>query len=220
MLNTGLKCVPGPPRLPRYIYHGGRIVTMPPHNPIINFWREPLFRTMLPGALYWLVRWFLRGPNTFPKDDVSVADYIKQASGSTGLADVLSAGIHGVWGGNIEKLSAMSVFSWFFHSSAMSNSHGGVVKRRLTEEVFKNKFLAENPHVKEFSDTRPKSEVLTCGEYGLEALPIAIHDMLESADNVDIRLGSPVERITYQEHSKAIEASPQRFENPSHYPHS
>jgi protoporphyrinogen/coproporphyrinogen III oxidase len=167
---------------------------MPPHNHILNVWREPLFQALLPGALYWFGKWNFRGGQTFPKEDMSVAEYITQASRSPALADVMSAGIHGVWGGDINKLSAMSVFSWFFHVSSMTRAESDIVRRRFTEEKFKRSFLAENPDLNRMYHAKPT--LLTCGEYGLESLPTAIHDMLKSpGSGVDIKLGTAVSKV-------------------------
>ena len=132
-----------------------------------------------------------------------MAEYITHASRSPALADVMSAGIHGVWGGDIDKLSAMSVFSWFFHVSSMTRPMGEVVRRRFTEEKFKRSFLAENPDLNRMYHAKPT--LLTCGEFGLESLPAALHDMLQSPDSgVDIKLGTAVSKVTQGNDQKQI----------------
>lgn len=189
--------------MPRYIYYDGRVTALPPHNPIYNFWREPLLRGLLPGGILWYAKMVTRGEATFPDRDMSVAEYIRQASRSDTLVDILSAGIHGIWGGDVEKLSAMSVFSWLFHSAAMSQTKSHIVHRRLSEELWRQRFLAMHPHVEDFENVKPS--IMTFGKHGMEALPIALHDMLKSAEDVEIKLNSPVKSISYLGDQKKVQ---------------
>lgn len=184
--------------MPRYIYYNGRVTALPPHNPIYNAWREPLLWDLIPGAFRWWLRHRSRVSGTFPSHDVSVADYVRSASGgSEPLVNILSAGLHGIWGGDVERLSAMSVFSWLFHSSAMAATRAGVVGRRLSEELWRRRFLSEAEGVADFEGVKPA--VMTFGRHGMESLPLSLEYMLKSAPNVEIRLGSPVKRISYLE---------------------
>lgn len=207
LADHGISHTPGPKRLARYLYHPDRLVGMPPQNPLAKFIHEPLFRAIAPGGLWWALKWQFRTAKTFLKEDVSVADYVRHASRSPKLADMMSAGIHGVWGGDIEKLSAVSVFSWFFHRSTMLPDYNELfMPRRHTEDAFVKAFLKEKPHLKHMYENY-KPSILTFGEFGIETLPKALEHTLTEADNVEMKMGNGVREISYVQEKDQVEVS-------------
>ena len=60
---------------------------------------------LIKGALKTFVQ---RTP--YPSKDMSIADFLQETYGSEALSETLvSAIVHGVWGGNVHELSAWSV---------------------------------------------------------------------------------------------------------------
>lgn len=99
----------------RYVYYPDHLVRMP--HPSFSMWenagtvaQEPLFK----GALWhFLLEVFQRKPGT--STDESVGNFIRRHYGSAMADNVASAIFHGIYAGDIDKLSVRSILPKLWH---------------------------------------------------------------------------------------------------------
>jgi oxygen-dependent protoporphyrinogen oxidase len=164
----------------------------------MEWFRNPLIREILPSAGFWYLANDVLGLGEQPpREDVSIADWIRRVYRTPKLEVPLSAMIHGVWGGDIHKLSAWSILGPHIQKARDREAVG---LEPLREIRFAHNFGRENgmgesesPGGALFKSTRQ----LFFGRHGLESLPQALADSLGSASNVKMRLGHQVRELTY-----------------------
>ncbi|CAG9939297.1 unnamed protein product [Clonostachys rosea f. rosea IK726] len=205
LLNHGLIAYPGRPNLARFIYSPqGHLVNLSGIRLDPSIFEEPIYRLMLKGGLWWTLKWRFRRPGWFPKDDVSLGEYVERASGSRQLVeDVASAGVHGIWGGDIDKISAMSALGLHFQSANLTYGQAEDLGLRVTEQRFVSQFLQDRPYVKTMYALKPPA-LVNFGKFGLESLPIALANSLESDSKVEMRLGNPISGIEYDPSERKV----------------
>ena len=111
-------CFPVVPRYKQHVWCGGRICEVP---------RSPLklFGTpLLPRALKWKLPLILfrKGIATPQADDESVAVYFDRFLGSEVVRDLLAPALQGVYGGDVGRLSARTVFPELWEASKRGGS--------------------------------------------------------------------------------------------------
>ncbi|KAG6017425.1 hypothetical protein E4U54_007261 [Claviceps lovelessii] len=194
-LDLGLK-VFTPSDQPRYIYYPDHIVALPPTASIAEFVREPLFlQSFFAGIGFFLRR--LRS-RAVPLKDMSIAEWLYEVSGSRSVAEnFASAMIHGIYGGDIDKLSARSVFDRFYWAYYLPNL-GANVKHMTTREQVLMTELSQDPEIRRMA-LKAQGSLLHFGKEGMDSLPKALEDVLSKTANVEIKKGRPVKDISYDE---------------------
>ncbi|KAG5933842.1 hypothetical protein E4U53_000848 [Claviceps sorghi] len=194
-LDLGLK-VFTPPDQPRYIYYPDHIVTLPPTARLAEFVREPLFlKSFFAGLGFFLRR--LRS-RAVPVKDMSISEWLYEVSGSRSVAEnFASAMIHGIYGGDIDKLSARSVFDRFYWAYYLPNLGANVKHMTAREQVLMTE-LSKDPEIRRMA-LKAQGSLLHFGKEGMDSLPKALEDVLSKTANVEIKKGRPVRNISYDE---------------------
>ncbi|KAK5987621.1 Protoporphyrinogen oxidase-like protein [Cladobotryum mycophilum] len=202
-LDLGLKVV-APPDKPRYVYYPDHLVSLPPTANVAQFIREPLFLESFFAGIGFMLR-RLRS-RAIPEEDLSIAQWIHQISGSHSVADnMVSAMIHGIYGGDIDKLSARSVLDRFYWSYYLPDLGVNIKRMPAAEEEFMTG-IAQDPEIQKLA-LRPKGSLLHFGEAGMESLTMALVDALKGQSNVEIELNRSVSAINYNEEAGTVEVS-------------
>ncbi|KAH6690425.1 hypothetical protein F5X68DRAFT_202923 [Plectosphaerella plurivora] len=132
-----------------------------------------------------------------PEADMSVGAFVRMMTGDSRLADQLvSAVMHGVWGGDIDRLSMVQVMPklwWnFWYKDARDAVHMPAHEVRLIEEAMADE------GVQDLVRQSAQGQLLMFAG-GMEDLPRAIVQGLKANTDVEIRTASPVEQIAYDE---------------------
>jgi protoporphyrinogen/coproporphyrinogen III oxidase len=134
-----------PAALNRYIYYPDHLVRMPGPQPdvnlstriattIMNFLREPVFK----GAIRGIFRELAVDPRPESMQDESVGDFVSRRFGRPIADNLVSALLHGIYAGDLYKLSARSILPLFWHLERISES--GIVST-LMEQMWKGESL-------------------------------------------------------------------------------
>lgn len=205
-LDLGLK-IATPPDKPRYIFYPDHLVALPPAASIGEFVREPLFLESFWAGLGFLIR--RMRTRAVPLRDMSIAEWLHDVSMSRSVADnFASAMIHGIYGGDIDRLSARSVFDRLYWAYYLPNMRPGVRQMTAREEVLMSA-LSRDPEIRRLA-LKPKGSLLHFGAAGMESLTAALADALEAQPNVEVKKGSPVGSISYDKEAQKVEASSRR----------
>lgn len=170
------------------------------------FFREALFRHTARGlvglGVELLARRLLPGVGAAEADDdeadddPSVAEWLRRITWHRGVGDHLaSALLHGIYGGDVDRLSARCVLArpWrAFHHGAPGPGLRAVGHRQL--RVLEA--LSPDARVRELA-LRPKGSLMHFGTRGMESLPRGMADALRRRPNVDVRTHAPVRAIGY-----------------------
>lgn len=181
---------------PRYIYYPDHLVPLPPYITIADIFREPLYLQSI-GASIGLGINNLRS-RQLPLDDQSVADWLYTISNSRKAAGTLaSAMMHGIYGGDINKLSARSVLDRVYWGWYLPNPGMGARPMPLPEQGILET-LGQDKQIQKMA-LEPKNALLDFGEAGMESLPKALVAALEEQPNVTIKLSEPVKNVSYDQ---------------------
>ncbi|KAJ6445616.1 protoporphyrinogen oxidase [Purpureocillium lavendulum] len=205
-LDLGLK-IETPPDKPRYVFYPDHLVTLPPAASLAEFVREPLFLESFWAGLGFLLRRVTRSRSrSVPLKDMSISEWLRDISMSRTVGDnIASAMVHGIYGGDIDLLSARSVFDRFYWGYYLPNMGPGVRQMTAREEVLMSSF-AKDPQIRRMA-LKPKGSLLHFGGAGMESLPRALANALEAQPNVEIRKGNPVSNISYDKEAQKVEIS-------------
>lgn len=206
MLDLGLDAV-FPKDLPRLVYYPDHIVQMPPDASLLECAAEPLFWQCIPGALSVMIRlMFGKSPGQVPDHDVSVADFLRSLTGGDVVGNNLaSAMIHGIYGGDIEKLSARYTLEkmWYrYHMPAPEPGHRYVPAHEL--ELIRHMHKTGGSLMKSLA-SKPVGSLIHFGAQGMEALPKALAKALSEQSNVSIRRSDPVSSIAFDHKHGQVE---------------
>ncbi|KAF4989718.1 hypothetical protein FGRMN_8933 [Fusarium graminum] len=199
-LDLGLT-INSPQTLPRYIYYPDHLVSMPPNVSIFDIFREPLYLESI-GAGIGLGINSLR-QRQLPAEDESVADWLYKITNSTkGVGTLASAMMHGIYGGDITKLSARSVldriyWGWYLPNPGLSARPMPVPEQALLETLGQDKQIQKMA-------LEPKSALLDFGDKGMESLPQAISAALRDQSNVTIKTGEAVQDLVYNTDNQQV----------------
>ena len=139
-----------PAGLNRLIYYPDRLVRLPSPQPSLslreNIWnlfqtlREPLFKGFLSGILFEHTK-PARMPHEWAEDE-SVASFMSRRFNSQIADNLVSAMIHGIYAGDIDKLSAQALFG-----SLRDVEDGGVVYNLLMRAMSRKELLLVDDHL-------------------------------------------------------------------------
>ncbi|KAM0437494.1 hypothetical protein ACHAPT_001857 [Fusarium lateritium] len=210
-LDLGLK-LSSPGHKPRYIYYPDHLVTMPPFATFADFLREPLFLESF-GLGLGLALNTLR-KRKLPAEDLSVADWLYTITNSRKAAGTMSSAMmHGIYGGDINKLSARSVLDRLYWGWYLPNPGPHVRPMPFPEQEILEA-LGKDKEIQKLA-LSPKNALLDFGESGMEALPRAMADALRSQPNVTIKTGEYVTSLAYDGDNTKVEISSSK---PSEHP--
>ncbi|KAK2591863.1 oxygen-dependent protoporphyrinogen oxidase [Conoideocrella luteorostrata] len=192
VLDLGLT-VHSPPDQPRYIYYPDHLVKLPP-NTVSDLVREPLFLQSFWAGLGFMLR-RLRS-RAVPLRDMSISEWLYEVTGSRSVAEnFASSMIHGIYGGDIDKLSARSVFDRFYWAYYLPSMGANVKQMTEREQVLMSE-LSQNLEIRKMA-LKAKGSLLHFGNHGMDSLTKALEDVLTKTPNVEIKKGRPVTDIGY-----------------------
>lgn len=208
-----------PPVLPRYIYYPDHLVPLPPHISIFDIFREPLFTQNIPAAMVMFFNKMFKAndPSKIPNNDISISDWMHELTSSRHAAGTMaSAMVHGIYGGDIEKLSARSVFDRFFWNWYLPEPGFGRRNMPLVEtEILKT--LGRDKQIQQMA-LKPKGALIDFGEAGMQSLTDALAAVLKEQSNVTIKLNSPVASIRHDTVKDRVQvASKHKDQRPESY---
>lgn len=138
-----------------------------------------------------------------PLKDMSVSEWLYEISGSRAVAEnVASAMIHGIYGGDIDRLSARSVFDRFYWAYYLPSMGSDLRQMTMREQTFMSE-LSQDPQIRRMA-LKAKGALLHFGKEGMDSLPRALADALERTPNVEIRKGIPVRDISYDAETEKV----------------
>lgn len=180
---------------------------------IYKLWNEPVFR----GALSAAWRWFKsgndrsaglhgRGPPSghlaiTDIQDVSVGDFLLARTGSLDVVNNLaSAVLHGIWGGDIWKLSALEgTFQTAFVDSVLKGGPGVLVKH--ADYYSGSDLLIRTPEVAFHAELYANAAYLGFRD-GFSTLAQELANNLRQNPNVTIKQATPVTHLRYDKENK------------------
>lgn len=158
-----------------------------------------------------LVPSILREPFRKPAkndQDESIRSFITRRFGSPQLADnVLSAVMHGIYSGDVEKLSVRSTLP---NMVKLEQEHGSIVKAMFKKMSSKKTTPVPNPFLLKYEQkispdanlqqvaSRLKKYPIMRLHSGLQTLPLALAQYLEKQPNINLKFGTPVSQLKLQ----------------------
>ncbi|PHH67283.1 hypothetical protein CDD81_3052 [Ophiocordyceps australis] len=202
---VGLEVV-SPADQARHVCYGDKLVKLPDAQGGYGRLAHPLFLGLAGAALHYGLGRLLHGRPRMPADDVSIAAWLRQLTGSDAVADRLaSAMVHGIYGGDVDRLSARWVLEGAFVSTYMGRPPPGCCFMPAHEADLLAD-LAPLPHVARLA-SRPHASLLHFGAAGIEALPQALARALHAHPNVQVRTGCRVDAIRRHESQQHLTLS-------------
>ncbi|KAF4448591.1 Protoporphyrinogen oxidase [Fusarium austroafricanum] len=199
-LDLGLT-INSPTPMPRYIYYPDHLVATPPNINIFDIFREPLYLESI-GASLGLGINSLRKRH-LPTEDQSVSDWLYAVSNSRkGAGTLASAMMHGIYGGDINKLSARCVldrvyWGWYLPNPGMTARPMPLSEQTLLETLGQDKQIQKMA-------LEPRSALVDFGDKGMESLPKALAAALREQPNVTIQTGEAVKEVLYHKTDQQV----------------
>ncbi|KAK2938019.1 FAD/NADP-binding domain superfamily [Fusarium oxysporum f. sp. vasinfectum] len=199
-LDLGL-VINSPSQKPRYIYYPDHLVPMPPNVSLFDIFREPLYLESI-GASLGLGINSLR-KRYLPSKDYSVSEWLYAVSNSRkGAGTLASAMMHGIYGGDIDKLSARCVldrvyWGWYLPNPGLSARPMPVAEQTLLETLGQDKQIQKMA-------LEPRSVLVDFGDKGMESLPQALSAALREQPNVTIKTGEAVQDVVYNKANQQV----------------
>lgn len=224
----------------RYIYYPDHLVALP-SGIIRGFFKrlkfiyklltEPVFQGTLP-ALY---RWQTSGaakyrdspqgdqpPNKLAIagiQDISVGEYLLARTGSTSLVNNLaSAVLHGIWGGDVWKLSALEgTFQndYLRYKLPLRQGDGAKALVKHSDYFSGSDILMRTPEVADFVSLFAKDAYLGFGK-GFSTLANELVDELRRNPKVTIKQATPVTHLRYNREAKQTSVTTASKETQGH----
>lgn len=210
----------------RYLYYPDHLVRMP--HPSYGFWEnfqniwsEPIFDTVLWSS----VREFWKEPRDAKIQDESIGEFFGRRFSKQMVDRILSGMIHGIYAGDVYKLSAKSLFPRPFRDEATAGSiiAGAVRARADGLEMTKHEadFLQE---MKAFSwdpllrATLRDTSVFTFKD-GISMLVDALARKLWATGNVEVKTSTPVKSLKPSNDKNGAEVTSFISPDPQRYDH-
>lgn len=210
----------------RFIYYPDHLVRMPARDP-----RQSIFSVLLSNAYSVFTEPIYKGllPSLFAEPtvacrpmnvrDESVGDFIKRRLGTTLTDNLLSALFHGIYAGDIYKLSVRTLFPYFWYLENRDPDGNGIIAE-MAELVFRNMTIAPFDKVQflhRFTNEMKSSEafhmlllphmrqqsVYTFQE-GIGQLTDVMLKKLQENPNVNIVLDAGVEGISFEPTNRKV----------------
>ncbi|KXS95515.1 hypothetical protein AC578_4626 [Pseudocercospora eumusae] len=195
----------------RYVYYPDRLVRMPHPsfglaNNIWSLWTEPVFATAVWSGI--TEPW--KEARDASVQDESIGSFFSRRLSKTMVDRLLSAVIHGIYAGDVWKLSARSLFPSAFRDEALHGSilYGMIKARANGIEMTKReadflqdmKGFAWDPLLKA---TLKDTSVFTFKD-GISMLPEAIYAWLFGSGRVEFKTGTHIDKIAQAEGNTGI----------------
>lgn len=181
-------------------------------NNLLNVWREPIFK----GLPWALISEPLKDRLDSPPDDESLGSYFGRRFGKSVVDNILSAIIHGIYAGDVDQLSAKSLFPRQFR---YQEEPGSIIAGMLDDakpphqmtkrEADFIKSVTESPYTwKKPSASRSFSfaSVFTFKE-GIGQITDGLARHLWSDRNVQIKTSTPIAMMRLAEQKDRVELS-------------
>lgn len=184
-----------------------------------NLWTiltEPLFQGALPG----IGLEYFREPRAEDVEDESIAAFfIRRTGGSEVPENIVSAVLHGIYGGDVYQLSARSLLKkiWWHEGK-----FGGLVAGMISTLRDRVNWIPESDWqlVQKVSKALPQSlsqSLQSTSVYtfkkGMGQLATSIETHLRSKPNVHFKLGEKVEKVEYDAQNDNVKVIPMSFPN-------
>lgn len=141
-----------------------------------------------------------------PLKDMSISEWLYEISGSRSVGDnMASAMVHGIYGGDIDKLSARSVFDRMYWAYYLPNMGPNLRQMTAREEVLMSS-LSQDREIRRLA-LKAKGSLLHFGSAGMESLPRALEDALQATPNVEIKKGSPIQDLSFDKEADKVTVS-------------
>ena len=197
-------------RLPRYIYYPDHLVQ--PEETLGGLFSQFMSEKLFSGVPLSYIRYMSgnsKHEKPVPEEDLSVAAWLQSIGVSRTVVDnIVSAMMHGIHGGNVDELSARSVFDklyWNYYFSTASEESLLIPKGEI--DIIKT-LAPENANNGHFIDsTTPNLSTVSFGEAGMQALPDALEHALQNQKNVTIKRSTAAKRVTFDERTRQVQVS-------------
>ncbi|KAF9403527.1 hypothetical protein BGX21_003022 [Mortierella sp. AD011] len=185
----------------RFIYSREKLHMLP--SSVTGALTHPLVAPKIPRAGLDLVK------RASGEEDESVESFVSRRFGKGFSDDLVSAMVHGIYAGDVSKLSVRSTFGILYH---LEKEYGSVVAGLLMggdavetpwDATLKEKLLADTPEFNEFL----KLTSIYSFTDGLEELSNALEKDLKEGGRVKIQKDSLVERLDFDHNNKTAKAS-------------
>lgn len=195
----------------RFVYYPDHLVKMP--GPGQSFY-DMLWRLMTEPAfkgLWTAAHEYTRPPRTADIEDESISSFLTRRLGSPHLGNnLVSAVFHGIYAGDIDKLSARSLMAKPYHmekvagslSEAFMFSRRGNYSWALTKDCELRRELG--PKVEELTDELALASVFSFKK-GIGTLTDALEKSLRGNPNVQFRTNDPITAFKYDVESNSIQ---------------
>ncbi|TVY85478.1 Protoporphyrinogen oxidase [Lachnellula suecica] len=197
----------------RFVYYPDRLVKMPgPGQNIFNvawsLFTDPIFK----GFVYGLGTEFTNDRRSSQLQDESVGSFLNRRCGTTNIADnVTSAVLHGIYAGDVYKLSVKSLLPLVWHLEGMYGSitkgFGTLLQQKkslvthpdlqLTGELLSNKL---DPSLL----IRMQQASVYTFKAGLGTLSAVMEDRLKANPNVEFKINTKVKSVEHDVESDKI----------------
>lgn len=128
-----------------------------------------------------------------PPPDMSVGDFLRMVCGESAVVDKLaSAVMHGVWGGDIDRLSMPAVMPRLWWTFWYKESRHEVFMPEHERQLLES--MKGKSDVQSMVSESARGQLVTFPE-GLGSIPKAIVEGLEKRPNVKIIKGTPVTKL-------------------------
>jgi oxygen-dependent protoporphyrinogen oxidase len=201
----------------RFIYYPDRLNRMPSGGILADFWNTlSLVQSgVLDGAQNIVAEpWQPRRPSSMT--DESIGDFVSRRIDKRIAQNMLSALMHGIYAGDIWRLSARSLLPLLWHLEGQYNSVlGGILQLNMNDQRG-SMVVPSHPH--DFADAKAMQEefkgdwaqkfmdgLSDCSTFsfknGLQQLSQTLQDSLEKNKQVDIKMGTTVQSFTMSKDS-------------------
>ena len=188
----------------RFIYFPDHLVRLPgPGTSILNaiysMLSEPIFR----GLMWACMTEFSKPPRvkaekSYDDDDESIGSFMSRRVSSGFVNNIVSAGIHGIYAGDVYQLSIRTIFPWFWYAeNLMGSASKALVEKRSLQWKQDAALEAEwvkEPPVSDAMKAMRSSSVYTFKK-GVGQLADQLVTKLQALSNVTIRTETVVEEI-------------------------
>ncbi|KAF4338849.1 protoporphyrinogen oxidase [Fusarium beomiforme] len=212
-LDLGL-AINSPRPMPRYIYYPDHLVPTPPNTSIFDIFREPLYLESIGAGLGLGINSLRR--RFLPSKDYSVSEWLYTVSNSRkGVGTLASAMMHGIYGGDINKLSARCVldriyWGWYLPNPGLSARPMPMAEQALLETLGQDKQIQKMA-------LEPRSALVDFGDKGMESLPQALSAALREQPNVTIKTGEAVQDVVYNKANQQVQIVSSNGKNKTKY---
>ena len=202
----------------RFIYYPDRLNCLPSKTPTI-FELFNLWRTGFTAGLFSLISEPSQSTRPSHMADETIGSFIERRFDKRLADNVVSAGLHGIYAGDVWSLSCKTLFSQAWHLEQRYGSVMGGFFRMQAEDQSSGMMVLAHPYdveaaraINEEVDLdldlakKLKESSVFSFKDGLQQLVTALQRSLENKGNVEIRVNSPVQS------SKLVEGEAQQIQ--------